>query len=68
VGCAARSLSRAWRNDHGQFAKYPIPSIESSGTICSLQNFLQDWRREPDRPSMIESSSKQFDFDQIVAA
>ena len=68
AGCAARDLSGVWCDDHWQFAKRPVPSIEPIRAIRSLQNFLQDRRRDPDRLSMFESSGEQLDFDQIVAA
>lgn len=68
VGRAARGLSGVWCDDHRQFAKHSVPSVEPIRAIRSLQNFLQDRRREPDRLSMFKSICEQLDFDQIVAA
>jgi hypothetical protein len=51
-----------------QFAKHPIQSVESVGTIRSLQYFLQDWRCKPDGLSMFESIGEQCDLEQIIAA
>lgn len=68
VSCPARGLSGVGCDDHWQFAKHSIPSVEPIRAIRSLQNFLEDRRREPDRLSMFESFGEQLDFDQIVAA
>ena len=65
---AARSLSGIGRDDHWQLAKYSMPMREAIRAICSLQDFLQDRRRKPDRLSVFESFGEPFDFEQIVAA
>ena len=68
MGCAARGLSGVWCDDHWQFAKHSVPSVEPIRAIRSLEHFLQDRRCEPDRLSVFESFGEQLDFDQIVAA
>jgi len=63
MGCAARTLSGIWGDNHRKFAKHPIPSCEPVWAICSLQNFLQDRRCNPNSISMLERFGEQLDFD-----
>ncbi len=65
---SARGLSGIGRDDHWQFAEYSIPPREPIRASCSLQYFLQDRRRKPDRLSVFESVGEPFDFDVILAA
>src|SRR5271170_5957085 len=64
----ACGFSRVGYDDHRQFAKHTVPTSKSIGAICSLQNFLQDGWRKPDRRSMFEGFGEQLDFDQTIAA